>query len=68
MGELLLFVPGTVGVEVAVVQGAQFQDCFGTCRGSTGLADVEAGFDQVAAGVGELLDPLLGQLRRRRRS
>ena len=45
-GELLLFVPGPVGVEVAVAaQGAKLQDGLGAGQAPAGPGDVEAVFD-----------------------
>ncbi|MCX4404606.1 MULTISPECIES: hypothetical protein [unclassified Streptomyces] len=48
--ELLLLVPGPVGVEVAVgADGAQFEYGFGAGEAPTGAGDVQAVFGQVAA-------------------
>lgn len=48
LGEL----PGEVGVEVAVAdQGPEFEHGFGAGQGPAGTCDVEAVFDQVAAGA-----------------
>ena len=47
-----LEVPGVVGFEVAVAdEGAEFEDGFGAGQGPAGSGDVEAVFDQVAAGA-----------------
>ena len=49
---LLLQVEGPVGIEVAVGgEGAEFEYGFGSGEGPAGTGDVQAIFDQVAAGA-----------------
>jgi hypothetical protein len=48
--ELLLLVPGPVGVEVAIgADGTQFEYGFSSGQASVGAGDVQAVFDQVSA-------------------